>query len=124
VLFEASTTSGSKFQEGNERVVCSGLFSFFFAMKKRKEKKKVARCERVFTTKKKKKSVFVGNKQKKKKSSLSLGVCMKIAASLTHRSTQEATKFFFLLCVNFFLSFAFFFFPSSKSRTQSTFTKV
>jgi hypothetical protein len=26
VLFEASTTSGSNVPEGNERVVCSGLF--------------------------------------------------------------------------------------------------
>jgi hypothetical protein len=32
VLFEASTTSGSNVPEGNERVVCSGLF--FFSKKK------------------------------------------------------------------------------------------
>jgi hypothetical protein len=30
VLFEASTTSGSNVPEGNERVVCSGLFLFCF----------------------------------------------------------------------------------------------
>jgi len=35
VLFEASTTSGSNVPEGNERVVCSGLFLNFFVKKKK-----------------------------------------------------------------------------------------
>jgi hypothetical protein len=34
VLFEASTTSGSNVPEGNERVVCSGLFKICFGREK------------------------------------------------------------------------------------------
>jgi len=35
VLFEASTTSGSNVPEGNERVVCSGLFYIFSTRRKK-----------------------------------------------------------------------------------------
>jgi hypothetical protein len=57
VLFEASTTSGSNVPEGNERVVCSGLFYIFF--EKRKKNQRVCFVLKTNNALEKKKKLFV-----------------------------------------------------------------
>jgi hypothetical protein len=115
VLFEASTTSGSKFQEGNERVVCSGLFSFF--CKRKKERKKKMRYERIRNEERKKKECVCVCTNKK---------AFLIFVHASNRCASHAKKhkmLIFFFPAFFFPSFAFFFFEQKKQAARKALSR-